>query len=68
MTLTAQSSFNGASPLTWLVQPSNAIMMIMLLLAISVVTGGNTRAPTSAPSPPQTFSESDPIEPDFSAD
>lgn len=42
VTLTAQSSFNGLSPLSWLVQPSNAIMIIMLLLAISVITGGNS--------------------------
>ena len=68
VTLTAQSSFNGDSPLNWLVQPSNAIMTIMLLLAISVVTGGNTRAPSSASSPPQTLSESETVEPDFSAD
>ena len=44
VTLTAQSSFNGDSPLSWLVQPSNAIMVIFLLLAISLI-------PTSDPKP-----------------
>ncbi len=68
VTLTAQSSFNGDSPLNWLVQPSNAIMMIMLLLAISVVSGGNARAPNLSSSPPQTLSDSEPAERDFSAD
>ena len=33
VTLTAQSSFNGDSPLSWLVQPSNAIMVIFILIA-----------------------------------
>ena len=37
VTLTAQSSFNGDSPLSWLVQPSNAIMVIFVLLAISLM-------------------------------
>jgi len=68
VTLTAQSSFNGNSPLTWLVQPSNAIMMIMLLLAISIVSGGNARAPNLSSPPPQTHSDSEPAERDFSAD
>ena len=44
VTLTAQSSFNGNSPLSWLVQPSNAIMVIFVLLAISLM-------PTSNPKP-----------------
>ena len=44
VTLTAQSSFNGDSPLSWLVQPSNAIMVIFVLLAISLM-------PTSNPKP-----------------
>ena len=44
VTLTAQSSFNGGSPLSWLVQPSNAIMVIFVLLAISLM-------PTSNPKP-----------------
>ncbi len=48
VTLTAQSSFNGESPLSWLVQPSNAIMIIMLLLAISVITGGKPRVPSTS--------------------
>ncbi len=43
VTLTAQSSFNGESPLSWLVQPSNAIMMIFILLAISLVPGSNNK-------------------------
>ena len=68
VTLTAQSSFNGNSPLTWLVQPSNAIMMIMLLLAISIVTGGGARAPNLSSSAPQTLSDSEPAERDFSDD
>ncbi|HJN70921.1 MAG TPA: hypothetical protein QF525_05745, partial [Candidatus Thalassarchaeaceae archaeon] len=37
---TAQSSFNGDSPLAWLSQPSNGIMIILILLALSLTTGG----------------------------
>lgn len=63
VTLTAQSSLNGDSPLNWLVQPSNAIMIIMLLLAISVITGGKPRVKSNSSSQTQvTESESD--EPD----
>ena len=43
VTLTAQSSFNGDSPLSWLVQPSNAIMVIFILIAISLVPGSNPK-------------------------
>ena len=46
VTLTAQSSFNGDSPLSWLVQPSNAIMLILILLAISLVTGSTPKPKT----------------------
>lgn len=63
VTLTAQSSFNGDSPLSWLMQPSNAIMIIMMLLAISVITGGKPRVKSNSSSQIQvTESESD--EPD----
>jgi len=50
VTLTAQSSFNGDSPLSWLMQPSNAIMIIMMLLAISVITGGKPRVKSNSSS------------------
>ncbi|MEC7687941.1 MAG: hypothetical protein VX514_02760, partial [Candidatus Thermoplasmatota archaeon] len=43
VTLTAQSSFNGDSPLSWLVQPSNAIMVIFLLLAISLIPTSDSK-------------------------
>ena len=43
VTLTAQSSFNGDSPLSWLVQPSNAIMVIFILIAISLVPSSNPK-------------------------
>lgn len=59
VTLTAQSSFNGDSPLSWLVQPSNAIMIIMLLLAISVITGGKTVVSTSSATPEDEVTESE---------
>jgi len=36
---TAQSSFNGDSPLAWLSQPSNGVMIILLLFALSLATG-----------------------------
>ena len=63
VTLTAQSSFNGDSPLSWLMQPSNAIMIIMMLLAISVITGGKPRVKSNSSSQIQvTEPESD--EPD----
>ena len=63
VTLTAQSSFNGDSPLSWLMQPSNAIMIIMMLLAISVITGGKPRVKSNSSTQIQvTESESD--EPD----
>ena len=44
VTLTAQSSFNGDSPLSWLVQPSNAIMVIFLLLAISLIPTSESKS------------------------
>ena len=63
VTLTAQSSFNGDSPLSWLMQPNNAIMIIMMLLAISVITGGKPRVKSNSSSQIQvTEPESD--EPD----
>ena len=43
VTLTAQSSFNGGSPLAWLVQPSNAISVIFVLLAISLISSSNSK-------------------------
>ena len=43
VTLTAQSSFNGDSPLAWLVQPSNAISVIFVLLAISLISSSNSK-------------------------
>ena len=44
VTLTAQSSFNGDSPLSWLVQPSNAVMVIFLLLAISLIPTSDSKS------------------------
>ncbi len=64
VTLTAQSSFNGDSPLSWLVQPSNAIMVIMLLLAVSVITGGKTRVSTYSGTQDSEVTESESDAPD----
>ena len=49
VTLTAQSSFNGDSPLSWLVQPSNAIMVIFILIAISLVPNSNPKPMSQSP-------------------
>ena len=49
VTLTAQSSFNGDSPLSWLVQPSNAIMVIFILIAISLVPSSNPKPMSQSP-------------------
>ncbi len=59
VTLTAQSSFNGDSPLSWLVQPSNSIMVIMMLLAISVITGGKKRTISQPTEPDDSATESE---------
>ena len=51
LVLTAQSSFNGDSPLAWLNHPSNSIMIILLLVAISVVSGGHRSATVTQGNP-----------------
>ena len=43
ITLEAKSSFNTNSAFSWLSVPGNGLLIISILLAISVFTGGNDR-------------------------